>query len=184
MICTLIRRPGSLRITICTLNQGNLILLIEFVAIFVGAALKLSKVAILQKKRRSKKRKWLFAGPKGPLRDTSTKNSCELYTISNFGEKMPKNGHAQQQKGPGFARFDGQMGPAVARVGPSDGQQNGHLEAQNQAQFTTHAPHLSRFMAHFDAHRTHLETTKCKHPLQKWGFVSRMDFRLLCAFWM
>ena len=26
MIWTLIRRPGSLRITICTLNQGNLIL--------------------------------------------------------------------------------------------------------------------------------------------------------------
>ena len=33
MIWQLIRRPGSLRITICTLNQGNLILLIEFVAI-------------------------------------------------------------------------------------------------------------------------------------------------------
>ena len=33
-----------------------------------------------------------------------TKNSCELYTISNFGEKMPKTEHQLHEKGPEFAR--------------------------------------------------------------------------------
>ena len=50
------------------------------------------KVLKKQRKRRTKKKKGLFAGTKVPLRDTSAKNSRDVYYIRDFADFFLKNG--------------------------------------------------------------------------------------------
>ena len=87
MICTLIRRPGSFRITICTLNQANLIFKIEFLAI--NTSMFKMCGPNLQRKLRSS----AIWGPiRGPIRDWGHYSGLICVTINTIRVFGPYSG--------------------------------------------------------------------------------------------